>query len=188
MIAVVGRIGTGPAVEIARRAAARGAATELIAKVPDGPDGDRRLLELAAAGVGHAAAQRAGAAALEAADLQLALRYLPDLRVVVLAGDSAALALTAAEAAAWASATLIIVTDADLAPEVPGAIVLEGPANDPDGAFAGLVAALAVRLEAGEDSARAWRHVTADLLVDEVSRSSARGPGSVRGSDPGRQG
>lgn len=177
MIAVIGRLDTGSAVEIARRAAARGAATELVAKVPSGPAGDRRLLELAAASVGHAAAQRSDAAGLDPADLELALRYLPDLRVAVVASDAATLAPTAVEAAAWAGAGLIVVVeDTLLDVDAPGAIVLAGPPQDPDGAFGGLVAALAVRLDAGEAAASAWRGVTADLSVEELSSAGARGP------------
>lgn len=189
MIAVVGRLDSGPAAEIARRSTGRGAATELVAKVREGPEGDRRLLELAAANVGHAATLRSGTATLEPADVQLALRYLPDLRVVVVASDAATLVATAAEAATWSGAALVVVAQADLEIDLSRAIVLEGPADDPDGAFAGLVAALAVRLDAGEDPAGAWRHVSADLSVDEVSPPAARGPADrdpARG--PGRPG
>ena len=53
----------------------------------------------------------------------------------------------------------------------PQAIVIEPPPNDRDGVFAGLLAALAARLEAGEDPAAAWRATAAALAVDPVSRS-----------------
>ena len=45
-------------VEIARRAAATGARTEIVGVAPAGPAGDRQLVELAAAGVGHATVTR----------------------------------------------------------------------------------------------------------------------------------
>jgi len=177
VIAIAGRLGEGPAVSIARRVASSGTATELIATVPSGPSGDRRLLELAAAGIGHAAARRSDAAALEPADLELALRYLPDVRVVVLAGDAATLGPVASEAAAWSNAALVIAvgdpatSEREATGAGPRSIVLAGPAKDPDGAFAGLVAALAVRLDAGEEPQAAWQQVTARLGVDGVSRS-----------------
>jgi len=43
-------------------------------------------LELAAAGVGHATVVRSGADSLDAADLDLALHYLPEIRAIVLVG------------------------------------------------------------------------------------------------------
>jgi hypothetical protein len=46
--------------------------------------------------------------------------------------------------------------------------VLDPPACDPDGAFAGVVAALAVRLDAGEDPAEAWRATVATLAIGSV--------------------
>jgi hypothetical protein len=52
---------------------------------------------------------------------------------------------------------------------VPQAIVLEPPRNDPDGTFAGLVAALAARLDAGQDPAAAWKATAGALAVDPVS-------------------
>jgi hypothetical protein len=149
---------------------------QLVATVPVGEAGDRRLIELAEAGIGHAAALRSPSAGLDPGDLQLALRYLPDVRVIVMAGDEPELAATAAEAAAWSNAALILIraTRDPLETVVPDAIVLEGPARDPDGAFAGMVAALAVRLDAGDGPAAAWRAVTAELGVDEVSRTGGQ--------------
>lgn len=181
MIAVVGRLDGGAAVAIARAASAGAAAiptamAQLIATVPPGAAGDRRLLELAEAGIGHAATLRSPAAGLDAGDLQLALRYLPDVRVIVLAGDEPALEATAAEAAAWSSAALIVVraTSDPVGPVTPEAIVLAAPPSDPDGAFAGVVAALAIRLDSGDAPAAAWRAVTAELGVDAVSRTSGQ--------------
>jgi hypothetical protein len=185
VIAVVGRLDEGGAVAIARAASARAAAVptavpaaaaQLITTVPVGAVGDHRLVELAEAGIGHAAALRSPAADLDPGDLQLALRYLPDVHVIVLAGDDPGLQTTAAEAAAWSNAALIVIRASSdpIDAVTPDAIVLEAPASDPDGAFAGVVAALAIRLDAGDAPSAAWRAVTAELGVDAVSRTSGQ--------------
>jgi hypothetical protein len=199
VIAVVGRTGDRSTAAIARRVASRAATVELVATVPEGTSGDRALAELAAAGVGHAATLRSSAASLEPADLQLALRYLPDVRVVVLAADVPALLAVATEAAAWSGAPLLVAGagsgagtgaasfEADVArsasssgdggarASAPAMIVLQPPPSDPDEAFAGLVAALAVRLDAGESPTEAWRGVSRDLGLEgrPVSRGRA---------------
>lgn len=140
--------------------------------VPDDPDGDRRLLELAAAGVGHAAVLRGPARSLEAADVDLALRYLADVRVVVTVGVTQAVLASAAERATWAGATLVAIggrgSDGEVGSlELPeGAIVLEAPAGDPEGTFAGFVGSLAARLDAGATPADAWAATTRELAVD----------------------
>lgn len=176
----------GAVVEIARRSAATGARTEIVGVAPAGPVGDRQLGQLAAARVGHATVIRSGAAGIEPADLDLALRYLPDVRAIVLVAPSASLLATASAASSWSGATLVIVgpLDADataaiapstaaLAPSTDAGsdrsaapIVLDPPARDPDGAFAGVVADLAVRLDAGEDVANAWRSTVEALALD----------------------
>jgi hypothetical protein len=193
-VIVVGVLGvSGAAVmEIARRAAATGVRTEVVGVAPSGARGDRHLLALTTAGVGHATVTRAGLApgsgsaaaelGIEPADLDLALRYLPDIRVVVLSRPAAPLLATALAAAAFAGAALVIVGPLDAAAldaaslETPGnssPIVLEPPARDPDGAFAGLVAALAVRLDANEEPASAWASTLSSLTIDQVSRAGA---------------
>jgi hypothetical protein len=173
--------------EIARRAAATGARTEVVGAAPLGAAGDRLLLQLATAGIGHATVTRSvapGAAAaaaaggtlsgpaIEPADLELALRYLPDVRAIVLVEPSGSLLTTATSAASFAGATLIVVGPVDVAAldalGTPLPIVIEAPARDPDGAFAGVVAALATRLDAGADPAAAWAATLATLAVDRV--------------------
>ena len=71
------------AATVARRAATSGGSVQVVGVVPDRAEGDRILLELATANVGHAAVLREPARDLEAADLDLALRYLPEVRVIV---------------------------------------------------------------------------------------------------------
>jgi hypothetical protein len=179
-VIVVGVLGMddGLAVEVARRAAATGARTEVVGVAPPAGEGDRLLLELAAASIGHATVTRSAARGIEAADLELALRYLPDVRAIVLVRPSANLLAPATAAAAWSGSTLVAVGPLDAdgtalidaatagAPRSRGPIVLEPPSRDPDGAFAGLVAALVTRLDAGEDPAAAWQSTVEALAVD----------------------
>jgi hypothetical protein len=163
------------AAAIAGQIAGLGSSVEIVGLVPGDPSGDRRLLDLATQGIGHAAVLRSPGAALEAADLELALRYLPGVGTIVLVDDGRGdLIATAAAAAAWGAAGLIVVAaSSDATTELPAtALVLQPPASDPDGALAGFVAALAVRLEAGEEPAAALRSTIAALAVDPVGAES----------------
>jgi hypothetical protein len=164
--------GAAPAVgAIARRAAAPGGhRVEVVGVMPAGASGDAALLELAAAGVGHATVTRSAAPTIEPADLDLALRYLPDIRVVILVASDAGLLEVATAASAWSAATLILIAaDAEAAhaglPE-GGAIVLQAPDRDPDDAFAGFVADLARRVDDGAAAAAAWKATVAALAID----------------------
>jgi hypothetical protein len=177
-VIVVGILAPGSSaavVEIAMRTAAAGARTEVVGVAPPGSAGDRQLVELATARVGHATVIRSAASGVEVADLDLALRYLPEVRVITLVAPGAALLSAALAASSWSGAALIVVGPLDPeagsvladAPATPGApIVLDPPSRDPDGAFAGVVAALAARLDAGEDPARAWSSTVAALAID----------------------
>jgi hypothetical protein len=96
--------------------------------------------------------------ALDAGDLALALRYLPDYRVVVIAQELDAAALAAVvEAARWAGAALVVATPgAGATADLPeDATVLEAPEDD-DGAFAALVGRYAVALDGGKQPAAAF--------------------------------
>jgi hypothetical protein len=96
---------------------------------------------------------------LDAADLELGLRYLVDYGVVVLTepveGDARR---AAADAAGYAGAHLIVlmVSGAGASSEPTPATVLETPLSDPDGAFAGLVGAYAAAIDRGADPATAF--------------------------------
>jgi hypothetical protein len=166
---------------IASRAAQGGARVEVVGLVPAGPEGDALLLELSTAGVGHATVLRHGGAGLEPADLDLALRYVPDLRVVVLVKSEPGLLPTVAAAAEWAGGSMILIagqeTSTSDAPVPERSIVLAPPAADPDGTFAGFVAALAVELDSGAALEVAWRSTVAALAVDPANggrRSGSR--------------
>ena len=102
---------------------------------------------------------------LDSGDLELALRYLPDYRVLVVADplDETALA-TVAAAGRWAGAQLIVVVAAgSTAPGLPDdATVLEAPALDADGAFAAVVGAYAAALDRGASPADAFASASAE--------------------------
>lgn len=96
---------------------------------------------------------------LDAADLGLALRYLPDYRIVVLATDLDERArATVVGAAGWAGAHLVVLArDAAAADRLPdNATILERPATDPEGAFAAMVAAYVVALDRGTEPGAAF--------------------------------
>jgi hypothetical protein len=172
-----GTLSGASAVAIAARAAAAGATVEAVGIVPDDSDGDRRLLQLSRAGVRHAAVLREPERDLEAADLELALRYLPDIRVIVVVAMPPAVVQASSDHAGWSGTELVVVqrsgrgeaTDGGTPPAVPeGAIVLESPASDPDGSFAGLVGMFAARLDSGATPADAWAATTRELAVDPI--------------------
>jgi sugar/nucleoside kinase (ribokinase family) len=96
---------------------------------------------------------------LDAGDLQLALRYLPDYRVVVVADVLTDDALaTVVEAARWAGAQLIVVVPsrANMTGIAEDATILEPPDRDPEGAFATVVGAYAAELDRGVSPAEAF--------------------------------
>ena len=96
---------------------------------------------------------------LDADDLQLALRYLPDYRVLVVAPGLAPAGLaTVVSAAAWSGARLIVVVDQAGAPSgLPAdATVLERPAGGDEEAFAAVIAHYAVALDGGAEPRAAF--------------------------------
>ena len=123
---------------------------------PDGPALGEALAD--EPGDADAAISTAGLS-VDAADLELALRYVPDYRVLVLAADLDPDALAAVIAAAgWSGAHLIaVLADAASSAALPdSATILERPAADPDGVFGAMVAAYAVALDLGNDPAVAF--------------------------------
>jgi hypothetical protein len=98
---------------------------------------------------------------LEAADVELGLRYLTDFAVVVLAepADPATIAVVA-DATRWGEARMVLVVPAGQT--VPDGlprdvVVFEAPLSDPDGAFADLVGAFAASLDEGTEPGAAFR-------------------------------
>jgi len=98
--------------------------------------------------------------ALEAGDVEMALRYLTGPSVVVVAEGLAPSALAAAvQGAAFSEAKLVVLAEpgaTSLAGIPDAATVLEKPLAD-DGSFARLVGAFAASLDAGADPAKAFR-------------------------------
>ncbi|HEX8939650.1 MAG TPA: hypothetical protein VF763_05765 [Candidatus Limnocylindrales bacterium] len=96
---------------------------------------------------------------LDGPDVELALRYLADVRVVVvtepLAGATAA---AVAGAAAFGGAQLVAVIPAGSEPPAPfgSATVLEAPADDPDDRFGILLGTYAAGLDAGSPPEQAF--------------------------------
>jgi hypothetical protein len=85
---------------------------------------------------------------LEPADVELALRYLSDYRVIVVAEPGRAdLVEVAAAAAGYGEAALIVLV-APGSDGPAGATVIEAPASDPDGTFGTLVGTLAADFDA----------------------------------------
>ena len=102
---------------------------------------------------------------IEAADLALALRYLPDYRVVVIAQPLDGAAATAvADAARWAGATLVAVTwpGVDVTPLPDDTTLLEAPRRDAAAAFASMVGRYAAALDSGVPAADAFAAASAD--------------------------
>ena len=182
----------GRAGRIAVAAAAADRSVQLVGKVGDDAAGDALLIALTAAGVGHAAILRDAARArpavapattgaddepfwddevivaepglaLEPADVQLALRYLTDFQVVVLAGPiEAGVLAMAADAAEFAGAHLIRLDGAMDAPNSLADVAVtsfEAPRDD-ELAFAAMVGHYAAGLDVGRSPADAFMDAT----------------------------
>lgn len=129
---------------------------------PDGPDPGEALL--ATDDNADDDARVPAGLSMDSGDLELALRYLPDYRVLVLAADLDAPALaTVVAAAAWSGAHLValVAPDNDGAGLPDSATVFQRPADDGDRTFAQAVAAFAVALDRGDDPNEAFRRTTA---------------------------
>lgn len=101
---------------------------------------------------------------LEPADLDLALRYLTDFAVLVLAEPGRELLRVAVAAASWHDATLIVLLRPgdDISIDVSeSAIVLEAPGWEAEDAFAELVGSMAARVDHGEEPSSALRELAA---------------------------
>lgn len=183
MIVVLGRPGltadgrlARAAGRIAQAAAAAGTRVELVGSVGDDAAGEGVALALGVAGVGHAALLRdpggvtprvdadgietgAPLARLDAGDIDLGLRYVPECRVLVVADplDERGLGVVV-EAATYHGAALIVVVAPGESPDgLPdAATVLELPEHD-DGAFAALVGRYAAGLARGAAPNDAWQ-------------------------------
>jgi ribokinase len=125
---------------------------------PDGPALGESLLDDSHGALADGDPSPAGLS-VDAADLELALRYVPDYRVLVIAADLDPPALEAVVAAAgWSGAHLVaVIGEGSPTERLPErTTVLERPASDPDGVFGKIVAAYAVALDQGDEPAAAF--------------------------------
>jgi ribokinase len=174
----------GLVASIAVAAAAAGARVELVGTIGDDDDGDALTVGLSRSGVGHAALLRdpvaktprgsgggaVGSATvqgepeqpaprLEAADVELGLRYHSDYQVLVIGelipDDAMRVALDAASFQG-AAVIAIVPPGAQVSERLSGAgTVLQAP-EEGDGAFAQLVGRYAAGLDAGEEAQTAF--------------------------------
>lgn len=146
---------------------------------------DRRVMEALAptldsplTAVADGQEARADEVTLDTVDVDLALRYLTEFAVLVLA-DSAdpEMARAAAAAASWADARLIVVVaagESEPAGLPPDAIAFEAPDADPDGVFAAMVGSFAAALDDGDEPAAAFRATVAAGGWTHSSEDEAR--------------
>lgn len=171
----------GRAAAIARAAVAAGAEVQVIGRIGGDAAGDALVVALDREGIGHTALLRDAVhptplaaallapgtttppLALEPADAELALRYLPGARVVVAADPLEPPVLAAVVAgASFAAARLVAVVTEPRAPGLPeDATVLVAPREDPGDGFARLVGAYAAGLDAGTEPGLAFREAVA---------------------------
>lgn len=172
-----GALAGGLPARIALAAAAHGRSVQLVGKAGEDAEGDAVVLALARGGVGHVALLRESGrgtrrapesipdddtwTTLEAADVDLALRYLSEFAVLVLADPAVPdIVRVVTDGAGWAGAWLVVVVgQGQAAPDglCPDVIVFEAPGADPDGVFASLVGSFAAALDDGDDPAEAFR-------------------------------
>lgn len=109
---------------------------------------------------GRRATGAGGGPSLEAADIELGLRYLVDPRVIIVSpGLDERAARAVAEAAAFAGSHVVAIVVAGDRPSeaLADATVLEMPPDDPDASFARLVGVYAAGLDRGVAPAEAFR-------------------------------
>jgi sugar/nucleoside kinase (ribokinase family) len=188
----------GLAASIATAAAAADSRVELVGKVGDDAAGDAVLLALGRHGVGHVATLRdpvratpvagavdddpddqapTGSAAgpapvLDAGDVGLALRYLPELGVIVTVHVGDDVVDEAASAAGWARTTLIVVVEPGAAPPEdlpPDALVVAAEELGELGGAGAAIGRYAAALDQGAPADAAY----AELVAAGEAPSSA---------------
>lgn len=104
-----------------------------------------------------------GSPVLEVADVQLALRYLPDTRVMVAVHASPEILVEVAAAAGWSEAHLVAVLQPDTeAPAgLPADALVVAAADDEADGLASRIGQYAAAVDRGEDPARAFAVLTA---------------------------
>lgn len=103
---------------------------------------------------------------LDAADVELALRYLPDYTTLVVAEPQPdAVVAIVAEAASFTGAAFVLVVDGAGGGSAPpaSAVAFENPPTDPDGAFATMLGELAAAIDRGTPVDAAFREIEGRL-------------------------
>ena len=101
---------------------------------------------------------------IDAGDLELALRYLPDHRIVVVAEalDTSALDAVISDCSYVGAQLVVILEPNGASPELPpDATAIEAPETDPDGVFARTVGRFAAALDQGVPGPAALAQATA---------------------------
>ena len=167
-VQLVGRTGDDPTADgLLLSLARRGVGHVALLRDPSRPTALAQEPQLGDAGpaspddVAAPAPESSPVPALDAADVELGLRYLTTFAVVVLAERAGQeVVRVVADAARWNGAQLVMVVAAGTEPPdglPPDAIVFEAPVEDPDGDFAALVGRFAAALDDGADAADAFR-------------------------------
>jgi hypothetical protein len=107
---------------------------------------------------------------VEAADLELGLRYLVDYGVIVVEPLDAASLRAVSDAAAFAGAHMIalVPAGAEASGDLRAATIIELPEADPDGVFGAVVGAYAAALDRGVDPASAFNASVAGTRWEAV--------------------
>lgn len=178
---------SGFAAKVALAAAAEGAKVEVVTRLGDDPAGDAVLLTFAHAGIGHVATLRNGGVRtsidpaatsdvdepqaseqvsaegldLDSADIGLALRYLSNYRVIVLAHPLGPDVVEEALAAAgWGAAHLVVVSaPGKAAPPDPADALVLAAERDAE-ATASRLGRYAAAVDAGDGLDRAYAVLT----------------------------
>lgn len=112
---------------------------------------------------------------LDRADVELALRYLPDVSAVVVVEPAPGLASSCATEAAAAGARLIVIAGQgpELTAEIDGlpdgTLVLSAPDGPDPGTFASFVGRYAALIDAGTEPARAFDAVLAEQAAERAA-------------------
>jgi hypothetical protein len=95
---------------------------------------------------------------LEAADASLALRYLPEISVIVAVHLAPEVLTEAAAAAGWAETSLVVVVAADGGPpdDLPAGAVTLAAADDDESAVGGAIGRYAAALDRGDPADAAY--------------------------------
>jgi sugar/nucleoside kinase (ribokinase family) len=105
---------------------------------------------------------------LDAEDVELALRYLPDVRTIIVADPVPDPVLSVVQQAARYLGARLVIAGGRHDPAPDADLVLSAPDEDRDGGFAGLLGAIAIALERGEDVETAFESARAAVGLSRI--------------------